>query len=124
MTQAELALIWKGRCEGGVAWLARATPQVIGRNDKPPVMLPVTSLVGKLWHILPREVFVLFFKLVRVGALTVTMTKESFAVALSLNLTFRFILLGLHVRVKLLHVTQESHLKQTRPDQLLHLRYH
>lgn len=87
-------------------------------------MLPVTPLVGKLWHIFPTEVFLLFFKLVRMGAMTVTTTEESFPVSLSLNLTFRFILLGLHVRVNLLHITQESRLKHTRTDQLPNLRDH
>lgn len=87
-------------------------------------MLPVTPLVGKLWHIFPTEVFLLFFKLVRMGAMTVTTTEESFPVSLSLNLTFRFILLGLHVRVNLFRITQESRLKHTGTDQLLNLRDH
>lgn len=56
--------------------------------------------------------------------MTVTTTEESFPVSLSLNLTFRFILLGLHVRVNLFRITQESRLKHTGTDQLLNLRDH
>lgn len=52
-------------------------------------MLPETHLVGKLWYMFPREVFLLFFQLLGVGAMTVTITEESFALPLSLNLAFQ-----------------------------------
>ena len=49
----------EGRC-GEVQLLAKTSPQVIGKDDKPPFVLPVTHLVGKLWHILSGKVFLIF----------------------------------------------------------------
>lgn len=39
------------------------------------------------------------------GAMTVTRTEESVAILLSLNLAFRFILLRVHIRGILLHIS-------------------
>ena len=64
-----------------VQLLAQASPQVIGRHGKPAIRLSVTHLVGKLWHVFPREVLLIFSKLLRMR--TMTITKESFAVSLS-----------------------------------------
>lgn len=49
MVQTVLVLIWKGDVERSTA--CQDLPQVIGKDDKPPFVLPVTHLVGKLWHI-------------------------------------------------------------------------
>lgn len=55
----------EGRC-GEVQLLAKSSPQVIGKDDKPPFVLLVTHLVGKLRHIFPRRVFLIFSKLLRI----------------------------------------------------------
>lgn len=121
MAQVVLVLIWKGDVER-FSCLPRPHHK----------LAEMTSLLlcyhWPIWwgssrtYFQVRSSWSFFFKLLWVGAVTVTITEDSFAILLIRNLAFRFILLRLHIKGILLHISLGKPCEQIRSDQFLNLK--